>query len=79
MNDSKLTKLIAEYDDAVIFAGHSVALAEHATVVNGELIMVEGGVLIPGALCAVDIKEQIRKYQPTTEAEFAEKLEFLCR
>ena len=78
MNDSKLTALIAEFEAAVVFAGHSVALAEHGTIVNGELLT-DWGQTIPGALRAVEIKEQIRKYQPTSEAEFAEKLEFLCR
>ena len=37
MTDSKLAELIADYDAAVIFAGHSVALAEHGTIVDGEL------------------------------------------
>jgi hypothetical protein len=77
-NDSKLTELIADYDAAVNFAGNSVRLAERGTVVNGELIT-DWWQTIPGALRAVEIKEQIRKYQPTSEAEFAEKLEFLCR
>ena len=77
-NDSKLAELIADYDAAVIFAGNSVRLAERGTIVNGELLT-DWGQTIPGALRAIEIKEQIRKYQPTSEAEFAEKLEFLCR
>jgi len=75
-NDSKLTALIAEYEDAVIFAGNSVRLAERATVVNGELTM-EGAHPIPGALRAIKILDQIRRYEPTCEVERDAKLEFL--